>query len=205
VYSESEERFLGRTSSIEVSSTLAHAVREATNTGDMGDSGVERIGVKEVERVERLGVGDDEGDEKDDIESDDEAGDVENRGFKEGQYGRGRIRRALCVEDTVFACAVEGTAGKARVRRGGVTFCTEATGNRLVLAAIGRAPRGRRVKDRSGTVIDFCNEEDMKERGLPFRDYLLSLFQIKHVLVSLSYQLAQLLAPVIFDRDLEVR
>lgn len=144
-------------------STFAHAVREANRMGDMGDNGVKRVGDKGTERVNEGdddkgddGKGDDDSkgdddkgvdidkDESDGIEADDEAGDI----------GRGRIRRALCVVDIVCGHAFGGTAGKARARRGGVTFfITEAPWNLLpsiltgnLLLDLWRAPRGWRVK-----------------------------------------------------------
>jgi len=121
----------------------AHALREANRMGDFGVNGVERVGVKEVERVNDKGdnddeVDDDEGegdndkvdidkDESDGFESDDDgSGDDEA-----GDNGRGRIRRVLLVEEgAVFGRAIDGTVGKAR---GVVTFFIhEAPGNVLL-------------------------------------------------------------------------
>ena len=126
---------------------MGQVVREANW---MGDSGVERIGVKGIERVGVEGVervDDDEGDDKGDGDEGDETDGDELESDDEGQYGRGRIRRALC-EDTVYARAEGGTAGKARTRRGGVTFCTVLlllsilAGNLVPATLLGRAPRG---------------------------------------------------------------
>ena len=148
------------------------------NVGVKGDEVVERVNDKGedddvVDDGEKLEGSDErDGDESndDELESDGVTGD-ENRIFKEGQYGRGRIRQALCVDSevtgTVYARAVlvvRGTAGKARVCRGpacsGAIFCiddSEASGNLLLsiltgnlqvllIGALGRAPRGWRVK-----------------------------------------------------------
>ena len=136
--SESKLRISERSKSIgrkpnENSSAPAHAERKANRIADsgkenrmgdngevnrVGDSGLERVGDSGLERV-------DDGDERDgDERGDDESGDEENWRFEEGKYSRG-LQRALCADVGVYACAVGGTTGKARARRGGVTFCID--------------------------------------------------------------------------------
>lgn len=104
---------------------------EANRMGDIGDIGVGRVGVKGVKGVGGVKRVKDEGDDKgDDDKGDNDKGD-DNKGGKrdvedendgvEGSdevgVGRGRIRRALCVEDIVYECLIGGTSGKARARR----------------------------------------------------------------------------------------
>jgi hypothetical protein len=133
--------------------------------GDRGDVGVGRVGVRGVKGVKRLS--DDEGDvdEDDNDKGDNDKGDVDKgddkdenddvEGDDEVGVGRGRIRRALCAEDTVYGCVIGGTAGKARARCGDVAFSIdEKLGNVLPsilagkspLADLWRAPRGWIVK-----------------------------------------------------------
>ena len=128
----------------ELSCPAPHAVQEANRIGDIGDVGVGRVGDKGVIGVKR--VNDDEGDndnadndkgedDNDDNDNgDDDNGDDDNgdddkgddidendavEGADEAGIGRGRIRRALCAEDTVYECVIGGgTAGKARARCG---------------------------------------------------------------------------------------
>jgi len=117
----------------------AHALlREANRMGDLGVNGVKRVGVKEVEIVNDKGGDDDVVDDDDEGEGDNDKVDIdkdESDGVERdddgsddeaGDNGRGRIRRALLVEEG----AVCGTVGKAR---GVVTFFIhEAPGNVLL-------------------------------------------------------------------------
>ena len=85
--------------------------------------------------------GNNDKDKGDGVEGDDDESDAEA-----GEVGRGRIRRELCADGTVYERAIGGTVGKARARRGDVTFF-ELTGNSPpVLDNLGCAPCGWRVK-----------------------------------------------------------
>ena len=175
--SSESRRILRRTNpnDSEESSTPTHIVRDANRMGDLGDVGVGRVGVKGVKGVKRVNdVGDDDkgasGDDKDNNTGDEDKGDEDKGdndkgddndvnddvgGNDEAGVGRGRIRRALCVDDTVYRSVIGGRAGKARARGEGVTFFIDVGPGNLLpsilagnspLGDLWRAPRGWRVK-----------------------------------------------------------
>lgn len=203
IQSESLSRVLGRTNSIDSMSNEESDTGEANRLGDGGGKRGDEVGDDDGKVGDDVEVGDEVGDGKvgndedgndedgsgedgsseDKAGSDeDEAGNGENRVFKEGQYGRGRIRWVLCVGDTVRTRAVVvGGIGKARtrVRRGDGTFCIdEATGNVsmsvLGVRVFGRAPRGWRVTasllDGTGCIVmgGWNEEREMQRRYTAF-------------------------------------